>query len=174
MTQAQSPPPGPGRMGPTRASTLVVAGLAAAAVAWLLISVLYYDYLPDLPWLPVVILAALAVLEAYAAVNTRGRIERKPGRDPVNPLLVARFVVLAKASSLAAAIFAGFYGGLAAWLFLESTEAAVDDRPTALGGMLAALALVAAALWLERSCRVPERPDDEREADERESPSGPR
>ena len=82
-----------------------------------------------------VILAALAVLEAYAAVNTRGRIERKPGRDPVNPLLVARFVVLAKASSLAAAIFAGFYAGLAGWLFLgKPTEAAADDRPTAPAG----------------------------------------
>ncbi|RKN42827.1 DUF3180 domain-containing protein [Micromonospora endolithica] len=174
MTQAQSPPPGPGRMGPTRVSTLVVAGLAAAAVAWLLISALYYDYLPALPWLPVVILAALAVLEAYAAINTRARIERKPGREPVDPLLVARFVVLAKASSLAGAIFAGFYGGLAGWLFLEPTDAAAGDRPIALAGLIAALALVGAGLWLERSCRVPERPEDEREGDERETRPGPR
>ena len=41
---------------------------------------------------------ALAVLEGYAALNTRARIERKPGRDPVDPLAVARYVVLAKAS----------------------------------------------------------------------------
>ncbi|WP_422734611.1 DUF3180 domain-containing protein [Micromonospora sp. WMMD558] len=178
MTQAQSPPPGgpgSGRMGPTRISTLVVAGLAAAAVAWLLISFLYYDYLPDLPWLPVVTLAALAVLEGYAAVNTRGRIERRPGRDPVNPLLVARFVVLAKASALAGAIFAGFYGGLTGWLFVENTDAATDDRPVAGAGLLASLALVAAALWLERSCRVPEQEDDEdREPGDREGRSGRR
>ncbi|MFC4019767.1 DUF3180 domain-containing protein [Micromonospora sp. GCM10011542] len=178
MTQAKSPPPGgPGpdfRMGPTRISTLVVAGLAAAAVAWLLISTLYYSGIPRLPWLPVVTLAALAVLEAYAAVNTRGRIERKPGREPVNPLLVARFVVLAKASSLAGAIFAGFYAGLTGWLFVESTRAASEDRPAAGAGLLASLALVAAALWLERSCRVPERPDDEHEPDPRESRPGQR
>jgi apolipoprotein N-acyltransferase len=161
-------------MGPTRISTLVVAGLAAAAVAWLLISSLYYSGIPRLPWLPVVTLAALAVLEAYAAINTRGRIERKPGREPVNPLMVARFVVLAKASSLAGAIFAGFYGGLTGWLFVESTRAAADDRPAAGGGLLASLALVAAALWLERSCRVPERPDDEREPDQPESRPGQR
>lgn len=179
MTRARSSPPGgtgPGRMGPTRISTLVVAGLAAAAVAWLLISFLYYDYLPDdLPWLPVVTLAALAVLEGYAAVNTRARIERRPGREPVNPLLVARFVVLAKASALAGAIFAGFYAGLTGWLFVESTEAAVNDRNVAVGGLLAALALVAAALWLERSCRVPEQEDDEdREPGDREGRSGRR
>ncbi|MET7876871.1 DUF3180 domain-containing protein [Micromonospora profundi] len=174
MTQAKTPPPGgPGqdrsRMGPTRISTLVVAALAAAAVAWLLISSFYYSSIPELPWLPVVTLAALAVLEAYAAVNTRGRIDRKPGRDPVNPLLVARFVVLAKASALAGAIFAGFYAGLTGWLFVENTRAATEDRPAAAGGMLASLALVGAALWLERSCRVPKRPDDDHEPDQRES-----
>ncbi|PYC71140.1 DUF3180 domain-containing protein [Micromonospora arborensis] len=179
MTQAKSPPPGGSgpersRMGPTRISTLVVAALAAAAVAWLLISTLYYSGIPRLPWLPVVTLAGLAALEAYAAINTRGRIERKPGRDAVDPLLVARFVVLAKASALAAAIFAGFYAGLTGWLFVETTRAALDDRPAAGGGLLASLALVGAALWLERSCRVPKRPDDEREDDPRESRPGQR
>jgi hypothetical protein len=149
-------------MGPTRPATLVVAGLAAAAVAWLLISGFYGSF-PTLPWLPTVTIAALAVLEAYAAINTRGRVERKPGRDPVDPLAVARFVVLAKASSLAGAIFAGFYAGLAGWLAIEQTRAANSDLPAAVAGLVAALTLVVAALWLERACRVPERPDDERE-----------
>ncbi|TDB99634.1 DUF3180 domain-containing protein [Micromonospora fluostatini] len=174
---AQSPPPGGAdrsRMGPTRISTLVVAGLGAAAIAWLLISSLYYRTLPELPWLPVITLAALAVLEGYAAVNTRGRIERKPGREPVNPLLVARFVVLAKASALAGAIFAGGYAGVTGWLFIERTNAAIDDRPAAGAGLLASLALVLAALWLERSCRVPERPDDDRGPGAREEQPGPR
>lgn len=174
MSTARSPQgPDRFRMGPTRASTLVVAGLAAAAVAWLLISSFYGDLGSDLPWLPVITLAGLAVLEGYAAVNTRGRIERRPGREPVNPLLVARFVVLAKASALAGAIFAGFYAGLTGWLFVEQTNAAMNDRPAALGGLIAALALVAAALWLERSCRVPEQEDDEdREPGDRETPRG--
>ena len=110
-------------MGLTRPATLVVAGLAAAAVAWWMISSFYGD-IPDLPWLPTVTLAALAVLEAYVAINTRQRIERRPGREPVDPLAVARYVVLAKASSLAGAIFAGFYAGLLGWRFLERTRAA--------------------------------------------------
>ncbi len=162
-----SPPQGPApdrdRMGPTSPATLVVAGLAAAALAWLLISS-FYQHVPPLPWLPTVTLAGLAVLEGYAALNTRARIDRKPGRDPVDPLAVARFVVLAKASALAAAIFAGFYAGLDVWLIVERTRAAVKDIPAATAGLVAALALVAAALWLERSCRVPERPDSDRDS----------
>lgn len=169
MTERQSPPRGPApepqRMGPTRPATLVVSGLAAAAVAWLLISS-YYRNFPSLPWLPTVTVAGLAVLEGYAALNTRTRIQR-PGRDPVDPLAVARFVVLAKASSLAGAIFAGFHGGLLVWLLLARTRAAANDIPAATAGLVASLSLVAAALWLEHSCRVPEGPDEEGEPDDR-------
>lgn len=171
MTERQSPPRGPTderpRMGPTRLATLVVAALAAAALAWLLISLFYSD-IPPLPWLPPATIAALAVLEGYAAVNTRARIERRPGREPVDPLAVARFVVLAKASSLAGAIFAGFYAGLDAWLLVEPTRAAGNDVPAATAGLVASLGLVVAALLLERSARVPKRPGDDRDNDDRE------
>lgn len=153
-------------MGPTRPATLVVFGLGAAALAWLLISAAY-RYIPGLPWLPAATIGGLAALEAYAAANTRARIHRRPGRDPVDPLTVARFVVLAKASSLAGAIFAGFYAGLTGWLVVEPTRAATNDVPAASAGLIASLALVAAALWLERSCRVPEPPDEEKQSDDR-------
>lgn len=154
-------------MGPTRPASLVVAALASAAVAWLFISTFYAD-IPKLPWLPPVILAGLAVLEWYAAVITRARIDRRPGRDPVEPLTVARYAVLAKASSLAGAIFAGCYAGITAWLAVERTRAATDDLPASVGGLVASLALIAAALWLERACRVPKRPDeDEPDSDRR-------
>jgi hypothetical protein len=153
-------------MGPTRPSTLVVAGLAAAAGAWLLISS-FYRNIPPLPWLPTVTVAALAVLEGVLAHHTKARIERRPGREPVDPLAVARYAVLAKASSLAGAIFAGFYGGMLTWLLIEQRGTAAGDRDVlaATAGLVAALALVAGALWLERSCRVPKRPDEEQNPD---------
>jgi hypothetical protein len=77
--------------------------------------------------------------------------------------------VLAKASSLAGALSGGFSAGLLAWLALEPTKAARDDIPAAIAGVVAALALVGAALWLEHACRVPDQPDrkDEDGSDKR-------
>jgi hypothetical protein len=145
-------------MRPTSLSVLVVAGLAAAAVGWLLLSA-FYAQMPRLPWLPIIVLAALAAIEGILAQNTAARIQRRPGAQRVDALAVARYAVLAKASSLAGALFAGFSAGLLSWLVLEPTRAARDDVPAAVAGVVSALALVAAALWLERSCRVPEQPD---------------
>lgn len=156
---------------PTSISVLVVAALSAAAVGWLVLS-FTYSRLPALPWSPVLVLAVLAVAEGLLAQNTSARIQRKPGAPPVQPLAVARYVALAKASSLVGALFAGFSAGLLGWLLLEPTRAAREDVPATIGALVAGLTLVGAALWLERSCRVPEQPD--REGDETDRPSGRR
>jgi hypothetical protein len=112
------------------------------------------------------VLAVLAVAEALLAQNTGARIQRKPGTMPVDPLAVARYVALAKASSLVGALSSGFSAGLVGWLAVAGTEAAHEDLPAGIGGLVAALMLVVAALWLERSCRIPERPDSEDEDDQ--------
>jgi hypothetical protein len=145
-------------MRPTSVSVLVVAGLSAAAVAWLLLSA-FYESWPPLPWLPIILIAALAAGEIILAQNTAARVQRKRGAPPVDPLAVARYAVLAKASSLAGALYSGFSAGVLAWLALEPTKAARDDVPAAIAGVVASLALVGAALYLERSCRVPDQPD---------------
>jgi uncharacterized protein DUF3180 len=157
----QPEPSGQPRLRPTSAATLVVAALVTAALTWMAISH-FYGQIPDLNWLPGLTLAGLAVLEGIAARNTKARIDRRPRAGPVNPLLVARFVVLAKASSLAGAIFAGAYGGVAAWALAERDRlrVAATDLVPASAGLVGSLALVAAALLLERACRVPEPPDD--------------
>src|SRR6185436_3638261 len=107
-------PPGgerPGRpprpsLRPTNPATLVVAALVTAALAWLAIS-RYYGNLPNLNWLPGLTLAGLAVTEGILARQTKARIDQRPRVGRINPLLVARYAVLARASSLAGAIFAG-------------------------------------------------------------------
>ncbi|HEU4347346.1 MAG TPA: DUF3180 domain-containing protein [Actinoplanes sp.] len=157
-------------MRPTSGSVLVVAGLAAAAVAWLLLSVFYANW-PPLPWLPIIVIAALAVMEGFLAQNTAARVQRKPGAPRVDPLAVARYAVLAKASSLAGALYSGFSAGVLAWLVLEPTRAARDDVPAAIGGVVASLALVGAALWLEKSCRVPDQ-RGRSDTDESDRPKG--
>jgi hypothetical protein len=160
---------------PTDPATLLVAALAAAAVAWLLISNLY-QRMPPLGWPPVIIIGGLAAFEAVIAQNTWARIHRPPtavartGRarpaEPVEPLTVARFAVLAKASSVAGALFTGFHAGLVPWLLIEAGRLpdATADLAPAVAGLLASVALVAAAWWLERACRVPDRDDEESES----------
>jgi hypothetical protein len=154
-------------MAPTKVGNLVLAAVGTAAVAFILIR-RYFGDLPDITWLAGLTMAGLAVVEGIAAHSTRQKIERKPRAGVLNPLFVARLVVLAKASSLAGAIFAGAYGGIAAWALTERARLEVADRnlPPALGGVIGALALIAAALVLERACRVPKQPEDEEGATE--------
>jgi len=162
-------PAGPGGSGPTRpglrptkATTLIVAALITAGLGWLVMHQ-YFAQLPNVTWLPGLILAGLGVVEAIAAHDTKARVEQRPRSGALNPLLVARLVVLAKASSLAGSIFAGWYGGVAAWALSERGNLNVADAnlPPSIGGLIGALVLVAAALQLERAGRVPDPPDDD-------------
>lgn len=154
-----------GGLRPTRPATLALAAVLTAALAWLGMRRFFGD-IPDVTWLAGLTMAGLAVVEGIAAHNTRARIEQRPRAGALNPLLVARLAVLAKASSLAGAIFAGAYGGIAAWALSERDRLTVagQNLPPALAGLVGALALVAAALLLERACRVPEPPDDQHDA----------
>jgi H+/Cl- antiporter ClcA len=157
-------------MRPTSISVLIVVGLVAAAVGWLLLSA-FYETLPPLPWSPVIVLAVLAVAEGLLAQNTSARIQRKPGAPRVNPLAVARYVALAKASSLLGALSTGFSAGVLIVLLMRGTVAARADLPAAIASVVSALALIGAAIWLERACRVPEQPDSKDENDS-DRPSG--
>src|SRR5213595_1894373 len=143
----QPPPrrPTEPRLRPTSIATLVVLALGTAAVAWVLVAS-YYGDIPPIPWLPAFTLFALAAFEAFLARTTKARIDRKPGAPPLDPLAVAKYVVLSKASSPAGAIFVGLYGGPLIWLIARAdlSHARADVPPTATG-LVASVALVGAA-----------------------------
>jgi hypothetical protein len=149
-------------MGPTRIGNLVAVALVVALTAYVLVRTWYGD-IPDLPWLPSITIVALALTEGIAARATRARIERRPGAHPVEPLLVARLVALAKASSVVGAILVGAWAGAFAYTFAQRSRlsSAGPDSLVAAIGAAAALLLVGAALWLENSCRTPEPPEEE-------------
>jgi hypothetical protein len=157
-----TPPEQQPRMRPTNLSTLFVAALGAAAVAWIGISN-FYGEIESLPWVASVIMLVLGVGEWVLAFTTRARIERREGTVPVNPLMVAWYVVLAKASAVAGALFTGVYVGLLAWLIpaAATLSHAGDDLPKAAIGLVSGINLAVAGLALERACRVPDQPDDE-------------
>ena len=79
-------------------------------------------------------------------------------------LLSTSFPALAKASSLAGAVAAGAYAGLLGFLLRLHVEASHVEALTAGLAVLAGLGLVAAALALERTCRVRQPPEPPAEA----------
>ncbi|MGY5883709.1 DUF3180 domain-containing protein [Modestobacter lacusdianchii] len=160
-------------MTPVRRRDLVFLGVAVAVAVWLVVRAAYGDLPPFRWWLPVP-LGVLAVAEALGARTLRARLsaEREgrpaPGRSaaaarPVEPLLVARVAVLAQASAWVGAVLAGAWAGL----LLHTVPAlgrlayARGDTATGVIGVLLAIGLAVAALWLEHVCRVPPDSDDE-------------
>lgn len=164
-------------MRPVSRRDLAVLGVGVAVVAWLVVRQ-FYGSLPGLHWWQPVPLGLLAVAEGLGARTLRARLAAQrdrrpaPGRSgaaaarPVEPMLVARLAVLAQASAWVGAAFTGLWAGTGVHTLSESGRlaAAAEDSVAAGIGVALSLLLVAAALFLEDVCRVPERPDDEDDA----------
>jgi len=158
----------------TRARWLVALGVGTAVLTWLVLRQFYTDLAP-LPWTPVPTLLLLGIVEAWAGRGLRARLasrdragqngNRPPPRTrPLSPISIARTAALAKASAHAGAVIAGLGAGFAIYLAgsLSKSVPRADLFP-ALGTFVGAMVLIAGALYLERSCRVPKDPDEERD-----------
>ncbi len=148
-------------MQPTKPWALLIVAAVGALVAWLVVSSTFPSMAP-LPWTAVPALSLLALGESLLGRNLGPRLHGRPGAKPFQPMAVPRVVALAKASSLAAALFAGGAIGVGIYT-LASLGKPVPrhDALVALVTALAAIALAAAALYLERACRAPEPPEDD-------------
>jgi hypothetical protein len=154
----------------TRARDLVLAGLVAAALVYLLVRV-FYGEMPPLPTFAGVTLLVLAGIEVWLAVWLRSRI-RNPHKE-LQPITAARAVALAKASSLLGAIMLGAWVGILAYVLPRRADltAAAEDFPSTVVGVICSAALIAAALWLEWCCRTP-RDQDNQPPERRSGASG--
>jgi hypothetical protein len=153
-------------MKPTRVSTLGLVALVCAVLAYLLLRLVYVS-LPPLPWTGVPALLLLAIAEAVSGRNVRARL-RGSGGTRIPPIAVARMAALAKASSLAAALLAGLAAGFLVYVLGSLDKPAYRaDAVTSSVTLLSAMALMAAALYLEQGCRVPTRRDED------DAPGGP-
>jgi hypothetical protein len=152
-------------IGPTRIRDLVGYAAAVTVITWLALRHWYGD-LPRLRWFVPLSLVLLAVAEVLAANQLRDRIHRRPGALPVQPLVAARMFALAKASAVVGAFATGIWAGLLVYVVPRLGQLAAAGNDTAVGvvGVVAAVALTAAALWLEYCCRTPAPPDGDRRA----------
>ncbi|MEU2282331.1 DUF3180 domain-containing protein [Streptomyces sp. NPDC013178] len=144
------------------AGVFVVAGVLSWAGARLWNSI---GTLPSVPLAAPIVLAVIAVILLATALSLRARLkaqrERRPEAKGVDPLMAARAVVFGQSSALVAALVAGMYGGTGVFL-LESLDipARRDQAIYAGFSVLAGVAVIAAALFLERVCRLPEDDDN--------------
>jgi Protein of unknown function (DUF3180) len=147
----------------TRGRDLTAIGVVIAAVAWVALRRWYGD-LPPLRWFVPLSLALLALAEGILARQMKARIDRRPGTEPVPPLVAAQVLALAKASAIVGAAMVGVWVGLLLYVLprLDYLAAAGNDTRTGVVGLVASATLVAAALWLEYSCRTPEPPEEGR------------
>jgi hypothetical protein len=145
----------------TRPTTLAGIFAVCAIVAWLAVRATFQN-LPLLPITAVPALAALAIAEALAGRHVRARLTgRRGAAKPLAPIAVARLVALAKASSVAASAIGGLAAGYLIFV-LGSLDKTIPARDARVAGatVAAAIALIAAALYLERCCRAPRPPDE--------------
>jgi len=149
----------------TLVAVFVVAGLLSWAGARLWNAV---GTLPRVPLAAPIVLALIAVVLLATAFSLRSRLkaqrERRPGAKGVDPLMAARAVVFGQASALVASLVAGMYGGTGVFL-LESLDLPSRRDQAIYAGLsvLAGIAVIAAALFLERVCKLPE--DDNENGD---------
>ncbi|MGW7432897.1 DUF3180 domain-containing protein [Streptomyces sp. NPDC054861] len=120
--------------------------------------------LPSVPLAAPIVLAAIAVVLTATALSLRSRLkaqrERRPGAKGVEPLMAARAVVFGQASALVAALVSGMYGGTGVFLLGSLDIPARRDQAIYAGfAVLAGIGVIAAALFLERVCKLPEDED---------------
>lgn len=148
-------------MQPTRPWSLLAIGAVSAAVGWIVVRFTFASLAP-LPWTAVPALALLAIGEVGFGRNLAARLHGRPGAKPVQPMAVPRVVALAKASSVAGAAIGGLAMGFLIYTIPSLGKPVPGhDALASAATMLAAIALVLAALYLERSCRAPEPPEDD-------------
>lgn len=148
---------------PTSIVSLGTAALVLAFAGYLLYGRFYGSMGPrswwDLlfPWVLALVCAAAARWIGAALDDDR------VGQDSsqIQPLTVARWLVIGTSSAWLGAVLAGMYAGALVWAMPRWNDlaAAAEDGPVLAVGAVSGIALAAAGLWLERCCRVP--PDDD-------------
>ncbi|PNE36135.1 DUF3180 domain-containing protein [Streptomyces noursei] len=123
-----------------------------------------FGTLPSVPVAAPIVLALIAAVLAATAFSLRSRLraqrERRPGAKGVEPLVAARAVVFGQASALVASLVAGLYGGVGAFLLTSGVDDARSSQAVYAGlSVVAGAGVIAAAIFLERVCKLPEGED---------------
>ena len=118
-----------------------------------------------------VVLALIGVIIVIYALPVY-RVVRRTATKPVDPFYATRVVLLAKASSLTAAILGGIGLGILVFLLSRSVIAAAGSVTMAILTTVGAIILLAGGLIAEKMCTLP--PDDPDKQPPNTPPTAPR
>jgi Protein of unknown function (DUF3180) len=151
--------PGRGAIRPTTPAAPVLVACAGLLGGWALRPLaLYVDAtVPRVGWLQVGVIAFVALILAGTARLTWRELQVE--RTWVEPHRAVNRLVMAKACVVVGALLAGGYAGSAvSWLGVPG-DATSGHLLRAGCAAVAGLTMVAAAIWLERACRVRDEDD---------------
>ncbi|WKS67756.1 DUF3180 domain-containing protein [Corynebacterium accolens] len=148
----------------TSLGALIGLGVFMAAAAAIL-TTRFYGSMMSIPvtvsatlWLMVVVCLGLTWKVDKATEEDRGI-----GLDnsQLNPMTIAQFMLVGKASAWTGAIVGGLYAGVAVYVIPNAGTlvAASDDLVGVLASAIGGIAMSAAGLRLERHCETPPPPD---------------
>jgi hypothetical protein len=132
---------------------LLLLGVVSAVAGWVLADLvdLIAGRTVPVTWLAPGTLAILALSLFFWAIGFRRRLQE----GQVDPFVAARTAALAMAASRTGAIATGVYTGFLIWFAGQWSVVAARERGYAsIAAIVAGLLMVAAALWLERICRI--------------------
>jgi len=151
------------RTGPAVLALSVAIGFAAGFVLDQLLTAAGRPTFTPSVTLPI-LLVLLGVIVVMLAVPIR-RATRGPAGAPVNPFRALRIAMLAKASSIVGAVFAGFGGGLTVFLLTRPVTPSVGSWGAVIATIASGALLVAAGLIAEHLCTLRKDDDDEQPGD---------
>ena len=147
----------------TRYSLLVSLTVLAGALGWSLGRLWPHWFLMELS-VPVANAITMWLISISLLVWTlvaRPKLLRKDYAKRLPPIVAARTAALALAGSRVGSLVLGFYLGLLILNLGLTRTAEVTSRLLTIGAVLvAAVVLIATALWLERLCEVKQPPED--------------
>jgi hypothetical protein len=141
----------------TIVSILIVAAVAGFAVEAALAATLHPVFVPAMT-LGLVLLAISAIVVSLAVPVFR--VARGRTREPIDAYYATRVVLIAKASSLAGAIFGGAVGGMLAYILTRGVEVGASALVPTVTSVFGGVVLVVAGLVAEFMCTVPPSDDD--------------
>ena len=161
-------------LAPTRPTLLVALAIFAGSFGWAVAHLWsnWFDTQMPIPWLTAVMMWILTISLFVWTMNLRSRLNPKPGQPRVHPITAARSAALALASSRAGSLVFGFYLGILIVSFSDAGSFIFTNLPATTARdriiisflvIVASFLFVVVALWLERICRLPKPPVDEKQ-----------